>query len=132
MSQASGQPTSLYPNDTTDDWQSQTAQFTATVSNTTNTAVTWSLSSTGASCSAESSPCGSVSSSGLYTAPTIASGLPSLVSVIATSAADTSKSASASETIKAATYPQTYGVTVAASESGNPTAQTQGVTLDVQ
>src|SRR5208337_1297212 len=40
---------SLWPNDSADGWPSSTQAFTATVSNTTNTAVTWSISpSTGA------------------------------------------------------------------------------------
>jgi len=69
---------------------SQTQQFTATVANTTNTAVTWSLNpATGA---------GTVSSTGLYTAPaTIAS--TQTVTITATSAADPTKSASATITL---------------------------------
>jgi len=68
---------------------SLTQQFTATVNNASNTAVTWSISPTTA---------GSVSSSGLYTAP---DDLPSsaTVTVTATSQQDTSKSASATVTI---------------------------------
>ena len=63
----------------------QVQQFTATVNNTGNTAVTWTLSPSSA---------GSISSSGLYTAPSsIAS--PQTVTVTATSQADTSKLASA-------------------------------------
>ena len=69
-------------------------QFTATVTNTSNTAVSWTV--TGAGCSG--SACGVVSSTGLYTAPsTIPS--PALVSVTATSAADSTKSAAAAVTI---------------------------------
>jgi len=62
---------------------SGTQQFTATVTGTTNTAVTWSA--TG----------GSVSSSGLYTAPTAAGSY----TVKTTSVADTTKSASATVTV---------------------------------
>jgi len=62
---------------------SGTQQFTATATGTTNTAVTWSA--TG----------GSVSSSGLYTAPTAAGSY----TVKATSVADTTKSASATVTV---------------------------------
>ncbi|MGB8721526.1 MAG: hypothetical protein WCD15_02040, partial [Terriglobales bacterium] len=69
-----------------------TQQFTATVTGTTNTAVTWSA--TG----------GTVSSSGLYTAPATAG----TYSVTATSQADTTKSATAS-------------VTVTSSSAGSPT-----------
>src|ERR1022692_4011045 len=56
-----------------------TQQFTTTVTGTTNTAVTWSAS------------CGTVTASGLYTAPTAAGSC----SVTATSQADKTKSASA-------------------------------------
>ena len=62
-----------------------TQQFTATVTGSSNTAVTWSA--TG----------GSVSSSGLYTAPSSAG----TYTVTATSAADTTKSASATVTVSA-------------------------------
>ena len=69
-------------------------QFTATVLNTANTSVTWSV--TGAGCTGAA--CGSISTSGLYTAPaTVPS--PAQVSVIATSVADTTKSSAATVTI---------------------------------
>jgi hypothetical protein len=64
---------------------SQTKQFSATVSGTTNTAVTWTA--TG----------GTINSSGLYTAPAS----PGTYTVTATSAADTSKSATATVTVQA-------------------------------
>jgi hypothetical protein len=60
-------------------------QFTATVSGTANTAVTWSATA------------GSVNAKGLYTAPTVSS--QTNATVTATSAADTSKSASAAVTV---------------------------------
>ena len=63
-----------------------TQQFTATVQNTSNTAVTWLA--TG----------GTISAGGLYTAP----GTAGTYSVTATSVADTSKSASATVTVTAA------------------------------
>src|SRR5580698_6547792 len=72
----------------------KTQQFTATVVNTTNTAVTWTVSGTGCSGAA----CGTVSSSGLYAAPGSVPN-PAQVKVTATSVADSSKSASASVTI---------------------------------
>lgn len=62
----------------------QTAQFTASVSNTTNTAVTWSI-NPGA---------GTISSSGLYTAPSSVTSQQS-ITVTATSVADPTKTASA-------------------------------------
>ncbi|MBV8673798.1 MAG: hypothetical protein JOZ33_10220, partial [Acidobacteriaceae bacterium] len=69
-------------------------QFTATVSNTSNQSVNWSVSGSGCSGAA----CGVVSSTGLYTAPTTVPS-PAVVSVTATSAADPSKSATAAVTI---------------------------------
>jgi hypothetical protein len=62
---------------------SETQQFTANVTNTSNTAVTWAV-----SCS--SAPCGTISASGLYTAPSV---IPSAVTatVTATSQADSTK-----------------------------------------
>ena len=67
----------------------QSQQFTATVSNAGNTAVTWSISPAGL---------GTISSSGLYTAPSSVTTTQS-VNVIATSNADTTKSASATITL---------------------------------
>jgi Fe-S cluster assembly iron-binding protein IscA len=69
-------------------------QFTATVLNTSNTAVTWSVSGSGCSGSA----CGTISASGLYTAPA-SSPTPSQIKVTATSVADSTKSANATVTI---------------------------------
>ncbi|HXY13178.1 MAG TPA: heparinase II/III family protein [Terriglobales bacterium] len=74
-----------------------TETFTATVSGTTNTAVTWTLA--GAGCSGSS--CGSLgtsASAAVYLAPNVAPIPPSL-SVVATSIADPSKSASSAVTI---------------------------------
>jgi Fe-S cluster assembly iron-binding protein IscA len=65
-------------------------QFTATVTGTSNTLVKWSLSGTGCSGSA----CGTITSAGLYTAPTAVPN-PALITVTATSVADPSKSGSA-------------------------------------
>jgi hypothetical protein len=65
-----------------------TKQFTASVGGSSNTAVTWSL----------SSAIGSISSTGLYTAPSTAS-TQQTVTVIATSQADSTKTASATVTI---------------------------------
>jgi hypothetical protein len=62
-----------------------TQQFAATVTGNTNTAVTWSAST------------GTISSSGLYTAPSVGANTPATIT--ATSQADSSKSASASVTV---------------------------------
>ncbi len=66
----------------------QTQQFTATVSNTSNMAVTWTISPN----------IGTISATGLYTAPAVISAQET-VAVVATSAADPSKSASANITL---------------------------------
>src|SRR6266478_144533 len=71
-------------------------QFTATVSNTSNTAVTWLVNGTVGG----DSTLGTISSTGLYTAPSSVPS-PSSVSVTAQSVADTSKSASATVNISA-------------------------------
>ena len=68
-----------------------TQQLSATVTGATNTAVTWSVS--------EASGCGSVSGTGLYTAPPTAR----TCHVVATSVADTTKSATATVTVTTAT-----------------------------
>lgn len=71
-------------------------QFTATVTGTANTDVTWSL----VDASGSASPVGSISSTGNYTAPsTMPIPTPNTVNVKATSTADPSKSAMASVTI---------------------------------
>ena len=77
-----------------------TEQFTATVTGSSNTAVTWSTTD------------GSISTSGLYTAPAVTSN--TSATITATSEASTSKSASATVTIDAATSginPKNYGAT---------------------
>ena len=68
---------------------SQTQQFTAVVAGASNTAVTWSLSPI----------VGTISSSGLYTAPSTI-GATQTITVTAVSAADPTKSAMASITLK--------------------------------
>ena len=133
----SGTPTSLFPNNT--GWSPvQTAQFTATVTNASNTAVTWSLTATGTSCPADPtqpSICGSLSSKtsnpATYTAPTLVAGLPGSVTVTATSQDDPTKTAMATVTIKPPTVPGSYPLTVTATEG--PTQNTTAkFTLTVQ
>ena len=87
-------------------------QFTAAVSGNSNTAVTWSA--TG----------GSVSTSGLYTAPSAAG----TYTVTATSAADTTKSASASVTVSAAPV---VAVSITPGSASLPTGGTQQFTASV-
>ena len=81
-----------------------TQQFTATVTGSRNSAVTWSATS------------GTVSSSGLYTAPTTTGSY----TVTATSVADTTKSASASGTVTAASAQSVSFVQVAAATPRSP------------
>jgi hypothetical protein len=69
-------------------------QFAASVTGTSNTAVTWTVSGVGCS----GATCGTISSSGLYTAPAVVPS-PATVSITATSVSDTTKSSSASVTI---------------------------------
>jgi hypothetical protein len=93
---------------------SQSQQFAATVVNTTNKAVTWSV----------TPAVGSVSPTGLYTAPSSA---PSqTVTVTATSVADATRSASATVTFVA-----TVGVTVAPATAMLGSSQTQQFTATV-
>jgi len=71
-----------------------TRQFTAAVANNANTGVTWSLQSGVAGQGCAGAACGTVSASGVYTAPTAAPS-PNAISIVVTSAADPTKSASA-------------------------------------
>jgi hypothetical protein len=70
-------------------------QFTAIVTGDKNSEVSWSI--TGAGCG-QSGLCGSIDSTGLYTAPAAAP-LPAMFTVVATSAADPNQSGTASVTI---------------------------------
>ena len=104
-----GTPSSVFPNDAADAWPLQTAQFTATVSNTSNTAVTWAVTTPNG---------GTINANGLYTAPTVAGGLPTIATITATSQADPTKSGSGQETLNLATIPGTYSnIAVTATES---------------
>jgi hypothetical protein len=75
-----------------------TQQFTPTVTGSTNTGVTWTATA------------GSVSSSGLFTAPTVSAN--ATVTVTATSQADTTQSASATVTVTTPPPPNTFGYAV--------------------
>jgi len=115
-----GVPASLFPNQA--GWPSQTAQFTATVNNTTNKTVTWSVAGSPASGTIDAN-------TGLYTAPTLAPGLPATVTVTATAQADPTKSGSHTETLSVPTTPGTYTVTVTATEG--IVSHSQNVSLTV-
>lgn len=73
---------------------SASRQFSAQVTGSSNTSVSWSVSGTGCA----GSSCGKVTAAGLYTAPAIVPN-PAVVTVTATSKADTTKSASAQVSI---------------------------------
>ena len=81
----------------------QTATFAATVTGTTNTAVTWSV--------AEGAACGSITQGGVYAAPASAG----TCHVAATSVANPTKSASATVTVTAAPPPPPAAVAVSVS-----------------
>jgi hypothetical protein len=81
-----------------------TQQFNASVVGTSNTAVTWNVQGTGCSGAA----CGTVSVTGLYTAPS-AIPSPASVTVTATSSADPTKTSSSSVTIVASTATNANG-----------------------
>jgi sugar lactone lactonase YvrE len=75
---------------------SRTKRFTATVTGTSNTGVTWSIS--GAGCNPNTA-CGTIDSTGLYSAPVLVPS-PATFRITATSVADPSKTASATVTIR--------------------------------
>jgi subtilase family serine protease len=89
-------------------WPPQTAAFTATVTNNSNTAVTWSVTPSSG---------GTIDANGNYTAPVAVEGLPTSATVTATSQADSTKSASATVTLTPTSVPGTYPLTVTATES---------------
>lgn len=72
--------------------------FSALVTGTSNTAVTWSVSGTGSECSGGGSPCGTIDSGGVYTAPA-AVPTPATVTVTATSQADGTTTGTATVTV---------------------------------
>ena len=119
---STGVPATVYPNDAADNWPIQTAQFTATVTNANNTTVTWAVATANG---------GTVDATGLYMAPTVGVGLPTSVTITATSQADSSKSGSGNEMLTAATVPGTYSnIMVTATES--TTVNSIPVTLTVR
>jgi hypothetical protein len=90
-------------------------QFTATVSGTTNTAVTWAADGVVGG----NTSLGTISSAGLYTAPSVSS--TTTETITATSVADTTKSGSATVSVA----PPSPAVTVGISPT-NPSVQTGG------
>src|SRR2546429_400579 len=101
-----------------------TQQFTATVENTSNTAVTWQVSGV----SGGNATGGTISSSGLYTAPAVVPN-PATVTVTAVSQADPTKSASAQVTITPAAV---VSVTISPASATVGAGGTQQFTATVQ
>ena len=100
---------------------SATTQFTATVTGSSNTAVTWSVDGV----SGGNSSVGTISASGLYTAPSQAG----THTITATSVADTTKSATAAVTVNVVTVSVSpTSATVLVSLSTPFTATVQGTT----
>jgi subtilase family serine protease len=102
----------------------QAQQFTATVTGTSNTAVTWAISSGGTT--------DTIASDGIYTAPTTTP--PTAVVVTATSQADPTKTGSATVNIKTPTPSgnSTITVTVTEGSGGSAKQHTTSFTLSVQ
>jgi hypothetical protein len=126
ISSVTGSSASIYPQNT--GWTNATATFTATVVNDSgNQGVTWAVSTANGGTIASTD-----ATHATYTPPTIAAGLPSNVTITATSVADTSKTGTGSIALNPTTLPNAgYTVTVTASETG-ATSQTANVTLVVQ
>jgi hypothetical protein len=95
-----------------------TTQFTATVQGTSNTAVTWTVDTIAGG----NSSVGTISATGLYTAPSLAGSH----TVTATSAADTTKSASAALTVDATDVVSPATADVAAGATQQFTATVAG------
>jgi hypothetical protein len=104
-----GVPPSVFP--TYPVGSSQTASFSATVTNSTNTAVTWNVLTASGGTIVSTGP-----TTATYTPPAVAAGLPTSVTITATSQADPTKIGSAQETLKPSTIPGTYNLTVTATE----------------
>jgi RHS repeat-associated protein len=111
----------------------QTQQFTANVANTNNTAVTWTIScAETAACSVSTNPTGvgTISASGLYTAP--ASGTTQqTIYITATSVANTTQSASATITLAASAPVIPGSVSVTPSSATLHAGETQQLTASV-
>jgi subtilase family serine protease len=108
-------PASVFPNHS--GWPTQTAKFSATLTNDSgNKGVTWTASA------------GTIDSTGLLTAPEVGSASP--ITVTATSVADTSKTGTGSIALKPTTQLGTYTISVNAVEGS--TQRSQDVALTVQ
>ncbi len=110
-------------------WTNETATFTATLDNDSgNKGVTWAVSTANGGTIAATD-----ATHATYTPPTIAAGLPSNVTITATSVADTTKTGTGSIALTPTTIPNAggYTVTVTATETGAAASQSPAVTLVV-
>ena len=97
----------------------KTQQFSATVSGTSNATVTWQVNGV----SGGNSSTGTVSTSGLYTAPAATAKMS--VTIRAVSSADSSKSASAAVTVMPVTPPQSVSIAVSPTTASVVASKTQ-------
>ena len=105
---------------------SQTQQFTATVTNASNTAVTWKVNGVEGGNAAS----GTITTGGLYTAPdTIPLSVTNTITAV--SQADTTKSATASVVLSPPPPPYTPGITVSPSSATLPAGSQQTFTATV-
>ena len=103
--------------------QGQTSQFTATVTNSSNTTVTWQVNGVAGG----SATTGTISSSGLYTAPaSVTTG--GTVNVTAVSQADTTKTATATVTLNPTVVAPTSPILVSPTQATLPAGAQQSFT----
>lgn len=128
IASVTGSSANIYPQNV--GWTNATATFTAVLNNdSANKGVTWAVSTANGGTIAATDP-----THATYTPPTIAAGLPSNVTITATSVADTTKTGTASIALNPTTVPIAapgYTVTVTASETGATAPQAANVTLVV-
>jgi hypothetical protein len=103
-----------------------TKTFTAAVTNTSNTAVTWQVNGVVGG----DAPHGSITPTGTYTAPAAVPS-PATVTVTAASAADTTKSASATVTVTGSSSGGTASVSISPVRAALTTGQSQAFTATV-
>jgi large repetitive protein len=116
ITSVTGSSSSIFPQNT--GWTNATATFTAVLANDSgNKGVTWAVTTANGGSIVSADP-----THGTYTPPTIAVGLPTNVTITATAVADTSKTGTASISLKPTTVPGSYQLTVTATEG--PTQNT--------